>query len=123
MVIAYEYIISQGGIESAFTNRYKGVDNQSCTFSPLNSVASLYDYQELPSGDEELLKLAVANVGPVAVAIDASQPTFLSYKSGIYDDSKCTGTPNHAGEFNDRQPSHVCHKFYLFFSFNCRLRD
>ena len=99
MVIAYEYIISQGGIESAFTNRYKGVDNQSCTYSPLNSVGSLFDYQELPSGDEELLKLAVANIGPIAVAIDASQPTFQSYKSGIYDDVTCNGYPNHAGEY------------------------
>lgn len=101
MINAYDYIINQGGIEPAVAYRYKGVDNQTCHYSPFASVASLFDYQELPSGDENLLKLAVAAVGPIGIAIDATLPTFQNYKSGIYDDPNCTGRPNHAGQFDD----------------------
>lgn len=39
---------------------------------------------------------ALAKVGPVAVAIDASQQSFLFYKGGVYYEPKCpSGTMNH----------------------------
>ena len=45
----------------------------------------------LRDSEEDLLK-AVGSVGPVAVAIDASQPTFRFYKTGVYVDDKCSRT-------------------------------
>ena len=38
------------------------------------------------------MKEAVATVGPVSIAIDASQPTFQFYNEGIYDEPECSST-------------------------------
>lgn len=46
-------------------------------------------------GNETLLKLAVAAIGPIAIAIDASLSSFQNYKSGVYDDSACSSVLNH----------------------------
>lgn len=98
MLTAYDFISSQGGINSAFSYRYAGEDSGVCKYNATNSVLTIQDFVTLPSGNETLLMLALANVGPIAIAIDASQPTFQNYKSGVYDDPNCTGLPNHAGE-------------------------
>jgi len=47
--------------------------------------------------NESDLQIDVAGRGPISVLIDASQPTFQLYTSGIYSDSKCsTNSPDHA---------------------------
>ena len=46
-------------------------------------------YYDSPHGNEENIKRIVASIGPVAVAIDASQWGFAHYSSGIYNDPYC----------------------------------
>ena len=48
---------------------YEGLDGQ-CRFDDKKISVSIKDF-------------AIANVGPIPVAIDASQPTFQFYSSGI----------------------------------------
>lgn len=55
---------------------------EKCHYDSKSRAATCSRYMELPSGDEEALKEAVANKGPVSVGIDASHPSFFLYKSG-----------------------------------------
>ena len=51
-------------------------------------------YANIPYGDEQALKNAVATYGPVAVAIDASEWGFTYYSSGIYTSRTCSPSNN-----------------------------
>jgi len=44
---------------------------------------------ETPQKNEEQLKLALYQKGPIAVAILASLPSFSKYQGGLYDDPQC----------------------------------
>ncbi|XP_059084138.1 cathepsin L-like, partial [Tigriopus californicus] len=46
-------------------------------------------FVDVPQGDEEKLKEAVATIGPVSVAIDASHESFQFYSHGVYDEPEC----------------------------------
>lgn len=94
MTEAFQYIIDNGGIESDASYPYKAMDGK-CHYDSKNRAATCSRYIQLPFGDEEALKEAVATKGPVSVAIDASHPSFFLYRSGVYDDPSCTDNVNH----------------------------
>jgi hypothetical protein len=51
--------------------------------------------------NETLLKIAVATLGPISIAIDASDPLFQFYTTGVFTSTKCRSSItaiNHAGE-------------------------
>ena len=58
--------------------------DRTCEFEKSRVAASLTGYVDVTRGDEEALKQAVATVGPVSVAIDASHGSFQSYRSGQF---------------------------------------
>lgn len=41
------------------------------------------------------MKYAVASIGPIAIAVDASLESFQNYKTGVYDDPSCSSVLNH----------------------------
>ncbi|XP_063001914.1 cathepsin S-like [Elgaria multicarinata webbii] len=86
---AFQYVIDNNGIDSDASYPYRAQDEK-CHYDVAGKAATCSTYTQLPSRDEASLKVAVANVGPVSVAIDASQPTFFLFKYGVYDDPKCT---------------------------------
>jgi hypothetical protein len=79
--------------ESAYIDR-------DCKFNATNTNSvKIVDYRYLLPGDELALQYAVATIGPIIIAIDASQPSFQLYKGGIYDEPTCSNEADHAGEF------------------------
>lgn len=85
---AFQYIKDNGGIDTEKTYPYEGIDD-TCHFSKKNIGATDKGYVDIPTGDEDALKKAIATVGPVSVAIDASHESFQFYQTGVYDEPQC----------------------------------
>ncbi|XP_022381880.1 cathepsin S [Lutra lutra] len=94
MTEAFQYIIDNNGIDSEVSYPYKAMDGN-CRYDSKHRAATCSKYTELPFGSEDALKEAVANKGPVSVAIDAKHSSFFLYKSGVYYDPSCTQNVNH----------------------------
>lgn len=87
---AFRYVIKQGGIEPEKDYPYTPED-EGCTFNKSDIVATFSGFKDV-TGGETGLKEAVANIGPISVAIDASMNTFQFYKGGVYYDVNCSQT-------------------------------
>ncbi|RZC41621.1 Peptidase C1 and/or Inhibitor I29 domain containing protein, partial [Asbolus verrucosus] len=90
---AFDYV-HDNGIESERDYPYEAYDGY-CRFSQGLSVTSVSSYYDIPSGSESSLQQAVAQSGPVAVAIDATDELQF-YSSGYFYDTTC----------NDRDLNH-----------------
>lgn len=55
-----------------------------CRYDQSQRVANCSSYSYVSGGDEEALKQAVATIGPISVAIDATRPSFILYRSGVF---------------------------------------
>ncbi|XP_067655581.1 cathepsin L-like [Haliotis asinina] len=92
---AYRYIMVNQGIDTEASYPYEAREGL-CRFTTANIGATDVGYMNIDKDSEADLQYAVAMVGPVSVAIDASRRTFHLYKSGVYDDPFCSTTINHA---------------------------
>lgn len=88
---AFEYIKANKGIDTESSYPYTGRNGQ-CKFNAANVGATVTGHTDIPQGDEAALKTALATVGPISVAIDASNFSFQFYHSGVYDESSCSST-------------------------------
>merc|ERR1712083_395524 len=89
MDFAFKYIKDNGGIDTEASYPYEAVDD-TCHFKKRDVGATDVGFVDIKQGDEEALKAAVATVGPVSVAIDASQPSFQFYSERVYDEPACS---------------------------------
>ena len=71
---------------------YITLQDGKCRFKMADVGATDTGFVDIQKGNETELQMAVATVGPVAVAIDASHISFQQYKSGVYDEPKCSST-------------------------------
>ncbi|XP_046336481.2 procathepsin L-like [Haliotis rufescens] len=85
---AFKYIKVNKGIDTEASYPYKA-RNGKCHFKRADVGATDTGAVDIKEDSEESLQHAVAQVGPIAVAIDASHPSFQLYKSGVYDEKKC----------------------------------
>ena len=87
---AFQYVISNHGIETE--KDYPYIDQfANCTSNKTENVATFSGYHDVTGGEAGLMK-AVATVGPISVAIDASQSDFHFYKDGVYYNADCSTT-------------------------------
>ena len=64
------------------TRLYVAWQEEKCQYKASASGATDSGFVDIPKGDESKLQEAVATVGPVSIAIDASHSSFQLYKSG-----------------------------------------
>jgi cathepsin L len=88
---AFTYIKVNNGIDTEDSYPYEAVDND-CRFKSANVGATDTGFTDIKSKDESALQQAVATVGPISVAIDASHASFQLYKHGVYDELFCSQT-------------------------------
>lgn len=88
---AFMYVIANHGIDTEKSYPYTARDGH-CHFNK-NSVGDrIKAYKDVPSGSEPALEKAVATVGPISVAIDASHYSFQHYSSGVYYEPQCSSS-------------------------------
>lgn len=85
---AFQYIKENNGIDTEKSYPYEGTDD-TCKYNPANKGATDRGFSDIPTGDEDKLKSALATVGPVSVAIDASHESFQFYSEGVYYEPQC----------------------------------
>ena len=61
---------------------FSSFQNGECHFNRKNVGATLTGCVDIPHENEMALKVAVAKVGPISVAIDAGHQSFQLYESG-----------------------------------------
>ncbi|XP_068228799.1 procathepsin L-like [Palaemon carinicauda] len=86
---AFQYIKANGGIDTEDSYPYEAEDDK-CRYNPDGAGAEDQGFVDIPEGNEQALKKAIAMVGPVSVAIDASQDSFQLYDHGVYSDPDCS---------------------------------
>lgn len=93
---AFQYVRDNKGINSELNYPYLERDEFNCHYNPQDNAANCTSLMLIQPGNETALEQAVATVGPVSVAVDARTFQFHFYKSGVFNDSLCSHTVNHA---------------------------
>lgn len=98
MAHAFDYLVNQKGVALEKMYPYKASDGFECQYQKSQSrpLWTIKSYVSLSPCSEKSLKESLAKYGPIAIAVDASLPTFQSYKAGVYFDPKCSLNVNHA---------------------------
>ena len=83
---AFAYVRSIGVVSQS---EYAAAKQDECrTHFNQPEAVKIKDYRWLKPGDEEMLKVAVASIGPLSVTIKVVE-NFFFYKSGIFYDTAC----------------------------------
>ena len=82
-----------GGIATDDEYPYLSFVEYKCRFNESTVAATCTGYKRIESMNCDDLKVAVATVGPISVAMDASETSFMSYSDGVYQpDEECSTT-------------------------------
>jgi cathepsin L len=90
---AFQYIISRStkGIDTEDSYPYTAQDGD-CAADSGSFASTISSFKDVQAKSESALQNAIQTVGPVSVAIDASQSSFQFYSSGVYYEKYCSPT-------------------------------
>ncbi|XP_011306042.1 cathepsin L-like [Fopius arisanus] len=94
VIHAFRYV-KKYGIDTESSYPYEAKTHK-CDFKKDKIGTTEASWVNIHKGNEEDLKAAVATMGPVSVAIDASLRSFQYYSDGVYEDPECSHRLNHA---------------------------
>jgi len=78
--LAYEYVISAGGIDSYSSYPYS-CQTGTCQFNPSNVRAKISSWSYVGQNNEPVMKAYIASTGPISVCVDAA--SWSSYQGGV----------------------------------------
>lgn len=84
---AFQYVIDNGGICSESAYPYLAKDDDVCHSKSCKNVVSIKGFKMVPQKSEVAMKRALAQYGPVSIAIEADQTPFQFYHEGVFDSS------------------------------------
>jgi len=85
----YQWMMKHGGIPTEDSyGPYLGQDGY-CHLDRASMALKIKGWVNVTSGDVDALKLAIANKGPISVAIDASHKSLSFYSNGVYYEPEC----------------------------------
>jgi len=85
---AFQYIKENGGVDTEESYPYHA-KQEKCHFNKKTIGSTCSGFVDVQTGDEDALRDALAQNGPVSVAIDATEGKFMLYKDGIFVDDTC----------------------------------
>ncbi|XP_072924897.1 procathepsin L-like [Hemitrygon akajei] len=85
---AFLYVHDNNGIDSEFGYPYTGREG-TCAYDPRYKASECTNYFFVSHCNEQALAQAVAQVGPISVAVDATHQSFMFYHSGVYYEPNC----------------------------------
>uniref|UniRef100_A0A4W3K4G5 Cathepsin L1-like n=1 Tax=Callorhinchus milii TaxID=7868 RepID=A0A4W3K4G5_CALMI len=93
---AFKYVSDNNGIDSEDGYPYTATDDP-CNYNPNYKATNCTNYMFVSEGNETALAMAVATIGPISIAIDATHQSFQFYHHGVYYEPDCTDyTMSHA---------------------------
>merc|ERR1712002_118912 len=84
----FQYVI-KNGIDTEESYPYKP-KTRKCEFKKSDVGATETGFKDVEEGSEDALQTAVANIGPISIAIDASHNSFQLYGGGVYNEPRCS---------------------------------
>ncbi|CAI8034599.1 Cathepsin L, partial [Geodia barretti] len=91
MYNAFQYIVANDGIDSSDSYPYSE-SQYSCRYSQDDNGAQMSGCVCISSGSEDDLQMALAYIGPLSVAVDASNNAFKYYSGGVYSSTQCSSS-------------------------------
>ncbi|CAF3243000.1 unnamed protein product [Rotaria sp. Silwood2] len=88
---SYKYLEDNHGIDTNASYPYEAIDGK-CRFNVKTVAADVTSYVDIKAQSEADLQDAIATIGPIAVAMDASHTSFQFYSAGVYSEKDCSST-------------------------------
>jgi KDEL-tailed cysteine endopeptidase len=90
------YFIHRYGITSTLDYPYSGEQTMCHVRRVADPIATSQSWGILTMDHEDNMETVLRWIGPIAVGVNGSDPAFLAYKHGIYDNPLCGQQANHA---------------------------